>query len=160
VHLRELALKRFHKSSSPEPVTPLGDSLKKLMDEIAADRGGAAITGICGGIELYQVSKPISQHEGPDTVAQSLRLRVDILKKAQRGILEIPAIPHASTRNIRRYFAAHDVLQSLINGAEAEIKRQNKEVSPGKARQRMTRLRNELAVGLKGIGIGLLGKDE
>jgi hypothetical protein len=55
---------------------------------------------------------------------------------------------------------AHDTLQRVINAEEAEIKRQNGQVSPGKARQQNTRLRNDLAIGLKGIGIGLLGKDE
>jgi len=68
----------------------------------------------------------------------------------------MPSIPHASTPpDVSRYHAAHDALHGLINAAEAEIKRQNGQASPGKTKQRNTRLRNNLAVGLKGIAIGL-----
>ena len=155
VHLRELALKRF-RTASCEPAAPVGDSLKNLLDEIAADRDDATINAIYEEIELYRTSKLISKHAGPDSVAESLRLRVDVLKKAQQAILEMPAIPHASTPpDVSRYHAAHDALHGLINAAEAEIKRQNGQASPGKTKQRNTRLRNNLAVGLKGIAIGL-----
>jgi hypothetical protein len=159
VHLRELALKRFRKAS-PEPAASLGESLKKLMDEIPADRSDAVTNATYVEIESYRTSKLISRHEGPDSVAESLRLRIDILKKARQAILELPAVPHTGPRNLQWYYTAHAALQTIIDAEETEMVRLNKQVSPGKAKQQSTLLRNDLAVGVKGIAIGLLAKDE
>jgi hypothetical protein len=154
--LRELARERENGRSA----APLDNALRPILEEIPANKRDAVIAALSSEIQLYRTNKLISETEGPGSSAESLQLCVNRLKEAQQALLEVPAIPRARlAETARPCLKAHGALQKLIDVAEAEIVRLNEQVSPSAAKRQKTQMRNDLAVGLKGIAIGILGKD-
>jgi len=186
IHLRELAIKRFQiarylkadgesverrcepmRPAQPDPLRATVTKLIRDEIEIPADSRDGVIDAVYGEIDLYRIDKLIGEHEGPDSVAESIRLRVEVLKSAQQALLELPAIPHRSAANAGCYFEAHDRLRCIIDAEEAEMARQNLKVSPRKpkksptpAQRQGTELRDALAVALKDIAVSHLKKSE
>lgn len=178
----EQADKLIRELTPPEPMALLDGALRELIPsdtptskraaiigavkDLMKDAPTHAISAVAAEFRLYRSSKVISEQEGPDSVAESLQVRVDVLKEALQALVELPAIPHASRPNPRWYHTAYDLLRTVVDAEEGEIARQNKQISPSEKstrppRQRAsTQLRNDLALGLKGIALGLIGKTE
>jgi hypothetical protein len=157
--LRRLARERFRENG--KPAAPTGNALEIILEEIPAGKRDAVIAALTGEIQLYRTNKLINEAEGPDSSAESLQLCINRLKEAQQALLELPAIPRVRlSETTRQCLEAHSALQELVDAAEAEIARLNEQVSPSAARRQKTRLRNNLAVGLKDLAIGILGKGD
>jgi hypothetical protein len=157
--LRGLARERFRENG--KSAASLDDALRPILEEIPANKRDAVIAALSSEIQLYRTNRLISGKEGPGSAAESLQLCIGRLKEAQPALLELPAIPRARLSGAApQCFETHGKLQGLIDAAEAEIARLNEQVSPAAATREKTRLRNDLAVGLKGIALGILGKDD